>query len=314
LIGDDAAFLHLPGDWAITTDQQVAGTHFPAGLAPATLAHRAVAINLSDLAAVGARPRYAFLTLAAPVDFAVKPFFRALVTAGRKHGLELAGGDLARSDQLRLSLTLLGQRPARSRWLRRSAARPADLLWLGGTVGESALGQRLLARRARTASGRVAVPKSIAHDRALTQAARAAVRRHLEPTAQLELGYWLGKRRRAAAIDLSDGLALDLTRLCRASGVGAIIERDGLPLPRDGERLAAALGEDMEKLALGGGEDYILLFALPPSLSVPKEFGCTPIGVVTADKRILLRSAGKLRPLKPTGWDHLIPGTARKPR
>ncbi len=305
LIGDDAAFLRLAGDWAVTTDQQIAGTHFPADLAPPAIARRALAVNLSDLAAVGARPRYAFLTLAAPHDFAFKPFFRALIEEGRKHRLELAGGDLARSEHFRLSLTLLGQRPPRGRWLERSAARPGDRLWLGGTIGESALGERLLARGAHMTGRKIELPPSIARDSALAQAARAAVRRHLEPTAQLELGYWLGKRRRAAAIDLSDGLALDLTRLCRESGVGAVIEKESLPLPKNGARLAAALGEDMETLALGGGEDYVLLFALPPSIVVPKQFAATPIGRVTGNKRVLIARAGKLHPLKPSGWDHL---------
>lgn len=305
IIGDDAAFLRLSGDWAVTTDQQIAGTHFPADLAPPVIARRALAVNLSDLAAVGARPRYAFLTLAAPPDFDFKPFFRTLIEEGRKYGLELAGGDLARSGTIRLSLTLLGQTPPRGRWLERSAARPGNRLWLGGTIGESALGERLVARGARMESKHVELPASIARDPALAQEARAAVRRHLEPTAQLTLGYWLGKRRRAAAIDVSDGLALDLTRLCRASGVGAVVDRDALPLPREGERLATALDENIENLALGGGEDYVLLFALPPSISVPKEFAATPIGRITRDKRILIARAGKLHPLKPTGWDHL---------
>lgn len=314
LIGDDAAFLSLGGDWAVTTDQQIAGTHFPVDLAPSAIARRALAVNLSDLAAVGARPRYAFLTLAAPPGFDFKAFFRALVGEGKKYGLELAGGDLARSEALRLSLAFLGQRPPRGHWLKRSAARPGDRLWLGGTIGESALGQRLLTHGARMRGNRVELPASIARDPALARLAKATLRRHLVPAAQLDLGYWLGKRRRAAAIDLSDGLALDLTRLCRASGVGAIIEMDALPLPRHGEQLAEAIGEDMDKLALGGGEDYVLLFALPPSISVPKEFAATPIGRVTADKRILINHAGKLHPLKPSGWDHLAPATTAKKR
>ena len=137
------------------------------------------------------------------------------------------------------------------------------------------------------------------------RAARRAVRRHLEPAPQLELGRWLAGRRRAAAIDISDGLAIDLHRLCRASGVGAEIEAERLPQATAFDRLAARLDATASKLALAGGEDYVLLFCLPPSLRPPRRFGASRIGVATAKGGIILSENGHRRSLSPTGWDHL---------
>src|SRR6185436_12693499 len=126
----------------VTTDSQIEGVHFPPGLDPALVARRLLAVNLSDLAAMGAEPRHAFLALAAPPGFAHRRFFRALLAACRLQGVELAGGDLARDPHhVHAVLTLLGTRPAAGRWLRRDGARPGHRLWHGGTVGESAAGQ-----------------------------------------------------------------------------------------------------------------------------------------------------------------------------
>ena len=304
LLGDDAAVLTASAP-VVTVDQQIAGTHFPDDLAPAVVARRLVAVSLSDLAAMGAEPRYAFLALTMPESFAPRPFFTALLDACDACGVSLAGGDLARGPVLAAAMTLSGQRLPGSRIVRRSAARPGDSIWVGGTVGESAAGRRLVALGARPAGRGTRLPAGFPSSDALRRAAARAVRRHLEPRPQLGLGRWLARRRRAAAIDLSDGLAIDLHRLCRASGVGARIDLAQLPLAPEFERLATQVGRPPTPLALAGGEDYVLLFALPPTLRPPSRFNARRIGEIVAGRQLVVQADGRRRRLAPSGWDHL---------
>lgn len=321
-IGDDGAILDSGGPWAVTTDTQVAGTHFVAGLDPAVLARRLLAVNLSDLAAMGASPKHAFLVISAPEDFDHRRFFDAFLDACEPRGLRLEGGDLSRQNNLTLVLTLLG-RPVGSegagathRWLRRDGARPGHRLWVGGTLGESALGCELLRRGARpkprdSQDGRrgMSWPESLDLSGKLLAPAERAVWRHLEPEAQLELGAWLATRTpEGAAMDVSDGLARDLHRLCRAGGVEAEVELDALPQSPDFESLCRALGLDAETPALFGGEDYVLLFTLPPGVEPPPELGARAIGRIcegAGEGVVLVRDGGR-RPLPPGGWDHLL--------
>jgi thiamine-monophosphate kinase len=296
LIGDDAAILPAGGPFVVTVDHQIAGVHFPPALDPAIVARRLLAVNLSDLAAMGAAPAYAFLALAAPPGFDHRRFFTALLAACRRHGLTLAGGDLARNpERLTASLTLLGTRPETARWLERSGARPGHALWLGGTIGESAAGRMLIER----GEPKEAFPS-------LQKAMRRAVRRHLEPRPQLALGRWLGTQKEGAAMDVSDGLARDLHRLCRASGTGAEIEAGALPFADRFAKLCAAIGADPLALALGGGEDYILLFTLPEGSEPPPEKRARRIGRITKGNEVALLRGGERSPLPDLGWDHLI--------
>ncbi len=316
LLGDDAARLPArPGAvWLATTDSQIAGVHVPADLDPAVLARRLLQVNLSDLAASGAEPAHALAAVSAPAGFDHRRFFEALLDACATAGVRLAGGDLARSPVLTLTLTLLGARPEGAPRLGREGARPGDRLWVGGTLGESGAGQRLVARGARLTAGEpegtVVLPEGFRHPPGVAEAARRAVLRHLVPAAQLELGAWLGSRleagSRAAALDLSDGLARDLPRLARESGVGAEVEADALPTPEGFDGLCAALGEDPGALALGGGEDYVLLFALPPEEAPPVRFECHRIGRVTEGEALILVKAGREEPWPDLGWDHLM--------
>jgi thiamine-monophosphate kinase len=312
-LGDDVARLGDLEGAVATVDHQIEGVHFQAGLDPAWLARRLLAVNLSDLAASGADPAYAILALAAPVDFDHRRFLRALVRACERAGVILAGGDTARSDRVSLSLQLLGRTPSKGQLVGRHDARSGDRLWLGGTVGQSALGRALLEAGAAIEGRSITLPQRFREPAALQRAARQAVRRHLAPQPQIELGRWLSGRQRAAAIDLSDGLALDLARLCRASSVGARLELAAIPIAPGTHRLAALLKRDPWQLALGGGEDYVLLFALPARVRPPQRFGCVPVGRVKKGTALELERDGNVGRLEPTGWSHLDPpGSSRR--
>lgn len=320
LIGDDAAILPPGGPFAVTVDSQVSGVHFVADLDPAILARRLLAINLSDLAAMGAAPAYAFLALSTAAGFDHRRFFRSLLAACRRHDLILAGGDLARNPEGTVAtLTLIGTRSEEGRWLRRGDARSGHELWLGGPVGESAAGAILVARGARLTGSHVELPGSF--DRApapLRAAARRAVRRHLLPEPQLALGAWLGRQGEGAAMDVSDGVARDLHRLCRESAAGAEIRAEAIPFPARWTALCETIGiADPLALALGGGEDYVLLFTLPAGTAPPAHFGCRRIGWITRERRIQLVRDGARGDLPALGWDHLAGGapvTMKRPR
>ncbi len=302
LIGDDAAILPSADFWAITMDTQVEGVHFPSGLTPATVAHRLLRVNLSDLAAMGALPAYAFLALSAPPGFDHRAFLSALIQGCEVYDLQLAGGDTAQNQHLMTALTLLG-RKAEQRWLKRSTARPGELLWIGGTLGESAAGLALLQRGA--SPGGDPMPAALGLPPAAAAAAARAIARFLQPEPQLALGRWLGTCAAGAAIDISDGLAKDLRRLCAASGVGAEVELERLPVSADFIALATRLELPWQDLVLGGGEDYVLLFTLPPQISPPQVFGCVQIGQIIAAERVDLIVGRERLPMPRTGWDHL---------
>ena len=262
------------------------------------MARRLLAVNLSDLAATGAQPAYAFLALSAPAGFDHDRFFRSFVEACRRWNVTLGGGDLSRCDRLVATLTLIGTKPQESHWLRRSDAKPGHGLWLGGTVGESAAGRILIARGARPGH----LPEDFSGSSQILTAARRAVRRHLLPVPQLELGSWLRQQGAGAAMDVSDGVAIDLHRLCRESGTGAVIDADVLPLPDGFFDLCKTLSVDPYELALAGGEDYVLLFTLPPGAQPPSGW---KIGRILPEKTIDWIRKGQRRRLPASGWDHL---------
>lgn len=297
-IGDDAAILP-PDSFAVTVDHQIADVHFPRDTAPAVVARRLLAVNLSDLAAMGAGPAHAFLALAAPEGFDHRKFLAALLAACARFGVQLAGGDLARSpERLSASLTLLGTK-AGARWVGRDGARPGHALWVGGTLGESAAGRLVIEK-----GGAQSQPKEAFSSPALARIARHAVKRHLEPRPQLALGRWLADQDAGGGMDISDGLARDLHRLCRASGTGAEVDAAALPFAAGFAPLCGALGADPLTLALSGGEDYVLLFTLPPMVVPPAELGARRIGRITRRGVSLLR-AGIRETLPDAGWDHL---------
>jgi thiamine-monophosphate kinase len=182
---------------------------------------------------------------------------------------------------------------------------------LGGTVGESAAGRLLIdrgARLLRSARSKVELPEAFSAPAAVARAARSAVLRHLLPEPQLALGAWLGEQKESApitAIDVSDGVARDLHRLCRASAVGAEIDAAALPWADRFEDLCKRIEADPIALTLTGGEDYVLLFTLPADLSPPASFACRRIGAITRRRKIVLIRDGVSRDLPDRGWDHL---------
>ncbi len=307
LIGDDAAILPAES-WAVTTDTQIAGSHFPADLDPALIARRLLAVNLSDLAAMGAEPAFAFLVLAAPASFDHRCFLDAFEQACQEAGVRLAGGDLSSQEQVATIATLLGRQTSGGRWLRRDDAHPGHRLWLGGSVGESALGLRLVQRGARLGALGTALAADLSALQ-VTTAAEQALRRHLEPAPQLALGAWLAQQESGGVIDVSDGLGKDLARLCKASGVGADVHSRRLPEPADFTALCQALDCDPLPTKLSGGEDYVLLFSLPEGIQPPAALHCQQIGNITQPAQVILVDQGRRRPLPTVGWDHLSKGS-----
>ncbi len=316
LIGDDGAILPTAEPWVVTMDSQREGSHFFPGTPPAAVAHRLLAVNLSDLAAMGALPAFAFLALSAPADFAFQTFFTALDEGCQAHGAILAGGDLSHAETCQTVLTLLGRKPASQRWLRRADARPGDRLWVGGTLGQAATGLALLQAGARLEGNGLSLSSSLDDfPSQLIEPALAAVRRHQLPTPQLQLGQWLGQQTDGAAIDISDGLAKDLHRLCKESQVGAEVDASVLPIATGQRALGKYLERDAEHMVLAGGEDYVLLFSLSPDLEPPAHFGCHAIGKIVDAPTITLRRGDHSKALEPLGWDHLSqPSDASGPR
>ena len=299
-IGDDAAVIQMPGgrDWVITTDQMVEGTHFlRRKQRPRSVGWKGLARSLSDIAAMRAIPRYALVALTVPPRHDpnwIKQFYSGLAALAKRFKVQVVGGDFATGPAIVADIQVIGE--VRSgKALLRSGARPAQAIYVTGTLGLSALGEKLVSR-----SRLAELAKTIANK---------AQRAHFYPEARIELARKLPKQV-TALMDVSDGLALDLTRLCKASGVGARLFQNKIPCLALPPKLEARLKTSALKLALHGGEDYELLFVAPNTLRVPKHIAGIPvtrIGVTTKGRSITLfdsEQSPKGKKLKPEGWDH----------
>jgi thiamine-monophosphate kinase len=293
-IGDDCAVLQpTPGaQWCVSSDLLVEGRHFLSTVEPARLGHKALAVNLSDLAACGADPVAFTLALALPrVDEAFLDGFAAgMFALAERFGIELVGGDTT-AGPLAICITVFGEVPA-GQALLRSGARPGDELWVSGTLGD--------ARAALEAfRGRLATPGE----------AFERLRRAMEmPEPRVELGRRL-RGVASSAIDLSDGLLGDLGHIMQRSGVGARIEVDSLPR----SELVAALPESVQRTCLlHGGDDYELLFSAPPGRAAAvraaaREAGVavTRIGCIEPGTGLAVAAAdGRLLDVAARGFDH----------
>ncbi len=287
-IGDDAAVVEPERNAleVITTDSQVEGVHFDQTfVGAADIGHKALAVNLSDLAAMGAAPRVALLSLVLPPAMSVASvdaLVEGMAALAARARISVVGGNIARSPgPLIVDVTVTGS-VHRRRVLTRSGAHPGDELYTTGRLGGAALGLRMLQRD----------PSSTG----------PAVDRYRRPEPRNRFGLLLGRNRAArACIDLSDGLADGVRQLGEASGLGSIIEADAVPV-EDG----ATLGD-----ALGGGEDYELLFAASPRMRgrlrnaqrLVKGLAITRIGRLTADRALVVSRNGSSEEL-PAGFVH----------
>jgi thiamine-monophosphate kinase len=297
-VGDDCALLDpAPGEqWAVSTDTLVESVHFLPSVDPAALGHKALAVNLSDLAACGAEPRCFFLALALPrVDEAwLAAFSSGMFTLADAHRCVLAGGDTTRSPQgVIITVTVMGRVP-RGQALLRSGARPGDDIWVSGALGDAAFGLAL---------HQGGVP--VAAD------ARAAVERLERPQPQVGLGLAL-RGVATAAIDVSDGLLGDLGHILERSAVGARVEWSRVPRS---DALRRQREADQRRFALAGGDDYELLFTAPAGRRGEVERAAAGAGVVvtcigevnTTGRLELVDADGRAMDTAPRAFDHFRP-------
>jgi thiamine-monophosphate kinase len=305
-IGDDAAIL-TPGrnaEWVLSCDAFLEGVHFLAeSYPPDSIGYKSLVRAASDLAAMGARPRLFLLTLALPARLTGKwldEFLRGMGRAARLLGMRLAGGDTTKSATVSISITVLGE-VARGQAVTRSGARPGDILYVSERLGRAQLGLKL---------AKIGGPRTRA---TLLRSQSRLLQPHLYPKIRVELGAWLAQHEIASAMmDISDGLSTDLARLCAASGVGARLWAERIPcvkLPVARTSPLRKLRLDAMQMALHGGEDYELLFAVPRKRlnrlrSAPGFAQITAIGEIERGKRITLVGAdGRSKRLDPGGWD-----------
>ena len=320
-IGDDAAvFRQRAGfDTVVTADMLVEGVDFRLGAGWASardLGHKALAVSLSDVAAMGARPRFCLLSVGVPRalwrgGFA-EEFYGGVHALAKMYGVRIIGGDTSRTpDTVVIDSVVLGE-VRRGRALTRGGAKPGDQIFVTGALGAAAGGLKVLESAGvpnrRTDSRRSVTASSLT--KALTRAERGLVGRQLRPAPRVEWGALLCERGLASSlIDLSDGLSSDLAHVCRESGVGARVEAVALPV----DALLAASGVDEDaalRLALDGGEDFELLFTVSPRKAsrLPREVGgvrVTRVGEVTAERgKVRLVRDGRARLLRPGGFEH----------
>jgi thiamine-monophosphate kinase len=293
-VGDDAALLRVPADVELVaaTDTLVAGVHFPPQATPASIGHRALAVNLSDLAAMGARPAWALLALTLPqVDEAwLSEFAAGFEALARKYGVALVGGDTTRGP-LCVSVTLLGSVPHGTA-LKRSGGRAGDALFVSGTPGDAAAGLAI-------EQGTLSVG---AEGRDYLRA------RFALPSPRVALGERL-RGLASACIDISDGLLGDAGKLAAASGTGVEISFDAVPVS---EQLVTAVGaERARELALSGGDDYELCFAVAAGKVAaltqqlpPEVWGYARIGELRAASGAVVVRDGSVMQFSHSGYQH----------
>ena len=288
--GDDCALIR-PGnrDLCVTTDSVIDGVHFDlTRFSFEDVGHKALAVNLSDLAAMGATPRWFLCALGLPPKLrrGVRRVAAGMSRLARLHRAELIGGNVSAAPELSITLTAIGE-VERGGALTRSSGRPGDLLYVSGTLGDARLGLALLGGGARS----------------------GAVMRQLRPEPRVALGR-ICRRHARAAIDVSDGFAQDLAQLCRASCLGARVDIASLPVSAELLQWAGGAGR-AARWALAGGEDYELIAAVPRKRAAAFERDCarageavTRVGFLTAGTQVRFVSPQGTTVAPPRGFDH----------
>jgi thiamine-monophosphate kinase len=354
-LGDDAAVIRnvargeaTAGDWTLSSDSFLESVHFLLGVnAASDIGYKALARAASDLAAMGAAPRFFLLSLALPSSRTGKwldSFLKGMGNAAREFRMALIGGDTSRFSSVVINVTVGGQsvgaragsgdgsgrrkskgEPIPGHALTRSGARPGDLIYVSGTLGAAQLGLEIILHGLDGKANTPRIPRGGQWNRLLQP--------HLRPKIQLALGRWLAGENpsscqiASAAIDTSDGLSTDLNHICESSGVGARIWAEKIPAVRVPESLRRhGFSLRSSQLALHGGEDYQLLFTVPPAsvnLMPGRLHGAkltqigeiVPLGMKTrqrASRIELVAADGHTGPLNPRGWDPFAERTSRK--
>lgn len=252
-IGDDVAVIErLNEALLVTTDILIEGIHFDRSwIDPYRLGKKALNVNLSDIAAMGGTPKYFLISLGLPKNLSlsfVNSFYRGLKEGAKRFRVDLIGGDTSLSQKMVINICLLGE-GKKENLLFRNGSKVGDDLFVTGTVGDAALGLKILQER-----GFQGGPKGL-------------IERHLSPYPRIDLGQAIAKRQWASAmIDVSDGLLIDTRHLLEESGVGARIWKEWVPLSRLYRKWIHSYSKDPYRFALCGGEDYELLFTAPPEM------------------------------------------------
>jgi thiamine-monophosphate kinase len=306
-VGDDAAVLDFGDRWLLfTTDSMVEGVHFRLDYAaPEDIGYKALAVNISDIAAMGGRPSYAVVTVGLPDRLAVEEaeaLYDGIREAARDYGVGVVGGDTTSAPVLVLNVALLGEAaPGRVRY--RSGAQPEDIVCTTGSLGGAAAGLFLLQ------NNDFPCPDPLRN---------FLLRKHRRPEPRVESGFMLaGIPEVHALIDVSDGLASEVHHIADASGVGCQIFRAAVPVEPAAELVGRRAGLDPVDWALYGGEDYELVFTVAPEAvgRVAHALGgigagCRPVGKVVADKGVrLVLPDGSLTELTRAGYEHFITGS-----
>lgn len=273
--GDDAAVI---GDQIVTNDMLVEDVDFRRNVPLRLIARKSMAVNLSDLAAMGAKPQYALVAIGAPQWVNVRELIEELAEAARTYRIEIVGGDLSRAEKLTISVTAIGEA---KQPILRNGARPGDRLYVSRPLGGSAAGLALLDKDLSAMSY------------AEREFAESAIRRHLDPEPEVDLGMKLVGIA-TSCIDISDGLSTDVHHLCEH--VGADIDRERIPV-------FPGLTGNIRELVLNGGEEFALLFTSPmreSEISAKVGRPVYMIGRITKEPGVRLDG----QPLEPRGFDH----------
>ncbi len=282
-IGDDCALLSIPSGYelAITTDTMVENVHFFADANPASVGHKLLAVNLSDLAAMGAKPLAVTLALTLPRidEHWLSEFSAGFLTLAQRYNVDLIGGDTTKG-ALTLTVQAMGLVP-NGQALKRCTARVGDLIYMTGWLGEAGLGLKI----------------KQGYD---YHAENALIRFH-EPIPRIEIGLAL-RGIASACIDISDGLVGDLGHILKQSGVGACVDFDKLPLSDDVKRYIENTGDEF--MPLIAGDDYELCFTVPPQFAHRVPENCTAIGIIEKESGLRLKKSGHTETFTAKGYEH----------